>query len=228
MSVRFLTSYANSSIGKKQLMALTGLGLMGFLKMHLLGNILLVVDPVKFNLYAHQLTSNKALLYVAEAGLLFMFLMHLGLAIRLTVENKMARPVKYFAFQRANQDGATLASRTMPLTGLIILVFLILHLFQFKWGNFYVTTIDGTQVRDLYKTVIEYFHNPIALLWYIFAMFTMALHVTHGFQSCFQSLGFRHPKYTPIIKKLACLYALFVGLGFAAISIACYLKGGIA
>jgi len=226
MSVQFLTSYANSSIGKKQFMALTGLGLMGFLVMHLLGNILIVVDPDQFNLYAHALTSNKALLYIAEAGLLFLFLMHIGLAFKLTAENRSARPVKYHTYQTSG-SGASFASKTMIYSGMIVLIFLILHLLQFKWGNHYVTEVDGMQIRDLNKTVIEYFESPINLAWYIFAMFTMAIHVTHGFQSCFQSLGFRHPKYTPIINKISWGYALFIGLGFSAIAICCHLKGGI-
>jgi succinate dehydrogenase / fumarate reductase cytochrome b subunit len=225
MSLKFLTSYLQSSIGKKQLMALTGLALMGFLFTHLLGNLLIVISPEQFNLYAYKLTSNKLFLYTAEAGLIFLFLMHIGLAIKITIENKIARPVKYHA--KGSAGSSTLASRTMPLSGLVILVFLVLHLFQFKFGNHYITQLDGIQMRDMYKTVIEYFDNPIALVWYIFAMFVMAMHVTHGFQSCFQSLGFRHPKYSPIIKKIACAYSLTVGAGFSAIAICCYLKGGI-
>jgi succinate dehydrogenase / fumarate reductase cytochrome b subunit len=85
-----------------------------------------------------------------------------------------------------------------------------------------MTTVDGVEMRDLHRTVIEYFADPLHTAWYVFAMAMMALHLGHGFQSTFQSLGWRHPKYTPAIKKIGLGFAVVVSLGFAAISAYCF------
>ncbi len=216
--------FFGSSIGKKFIMGLTGLALCGFLVGHLLGNFTLLLGPDVFNTYAHTLTSNP-LIYVAEAGLIILFLSHIGLAMKLTMENKAARPVKYYAHY-ATGRGMTLASRTMPLTGLVLLVFLILHLLNFKYGTNYVTTVDGQEIRDIYRTVIEYFSSPLYVAWYVFAMCVLGFHVGHGFQSAFQSLGFHHDKYTPWIKCGAKLFAVFVAVGFSGLAIFCHFQGG--
>ncbi len=221
-ATKSLRVYFSSSIGKKQIMAVTGLALCGFLVSHLLGNLLILVGADAFNFYAYKLTSNN-LIYVAEAGLAFIFLLHLFLALNLTLQNKMARQDGYYMKKRTGR-GATLASSTMPYTGFVILVFLILHLIQFKFGPVYSTVVDGVEMRDLYRTVIEYFAAPLNLTWYIFAMTVMAFHVGHGFSSTFQSLGFNHPKYTPTIKKLGLAYSLVVALGFAGISLFCFFQ----
>ncbi len=219
---RSLRVFFCSSIGKKQVMAVTGLALCGFLITHLLGNLLLFVGADAFNFYAHKLTSNS-LIYIAEAGLGGVFLLHLFLALSLTVQNKMARPENYVMKKRTGR-GATWASSSMPYSGFIILIFLILHLLQFKFGPVYMTTVDGIEMRDMYQTVIEYFSTPLNLAWYIVAMTVMAFHVGHGFSSTFQSLGFNHPKYTPCIKKLGIAYSVFVATGFAGVSIYCFLQ----
>lgn len=203
-------------------MAVTGLLLCGFLVSHLLGNFLLFVGSDAFNLYAYTLTSNP-LIYVAEAGLAAIFLSHLGLAFKLNLENKMARPNSYFAYNKGGQ--ATLASRTMAITGAIIFVFLVTHLIQFKFGAYYETTVDGVVMRDLHKLVIESFENPLNIAWYVFACAAAALHVSHGFRSAFQSMGFRHPKYSPIIGWASVGFALFVAIGYCALPIWCASQG---
>ncbi|MCB9092063.1 MAG: succinate dehydrogenase cytochrome b subunit [Halobacteriovoraceae bacterium] len=214
--------FFSSSIGKKQVMALTGLALCGFLVSHLLGNCLLLLGPDTFNLYAHKLTSNN-LIYVAEGALVLIFLSHVFMAIRLTIENKKARPERYHAKKKTGR-GATFASSTMPFSGLILLAFIILHLMNFKYGTHYETFVDGAQIRDLYKTVIEYFSNPLYVAWYVFAMIVMGFHVSHGFQSSFQSLGLNHPKYTPKIKLLSLVFAVVVSGGFSFLSIWSYMQ----
>lgn len=215
-------NYLTSSIGKKQIMALTGLGLLGFTASHLLGNILIFVGADAFNFYAHQLTSNP-LIYVAEAGLAGMFLLHILLAILTRVENMRARPVNYYVKTRSGR-GETLASKTMPLTGIVLLVFIILHLLNFKFGTEYATTVDGVAMRDLYKTVVEYFASPLYVAWYVFAMCTLGYHTSHGFQSAFQSWGLRHPKYTPVIDVLSLVYGVVVAFGFSAMAIYCHFQ----
>ena len=215
-------NYFFSSIGKKQVMAITGLGLCGFLVSHLLGNMLLLLGPDAFNTYAYTLTSTS-LIYVAEIGLLVLFIAHVVLAITLTVKNKQARPTKYY-LKRKTGAGETFASQTMIYTGFVLLVFIILHLINFKYGTMYATTVNGVEMRDLYRLVIEYFSNPLYVAWYVFAMIAIGIHTSHGFQSAFQSIGINHPKYTPIIKKISCAFGVIVGVGYSALAIFCYFQ----
>lgn len=210
-------NFLTASIGKKQIMALTGAGLIGFTVTHLIGNFLMLFGPDAFNLYGHTLTSNP-LIYVAEAALVGMFLLHIFLAAILTIQNKLARP-KSYAVKVKTGRGETFASSTMPYTGLILLIFVVLHLINFKYGSNYPTIVDGVQMRDLYRTTIEYFANPLYVAWYVFAMVALGIHTSHGFWSMFQSWGLEHPKYTPAIKSIAIAYGVFVTIGFSGLAI---------
>ncbi|MFG1482520.1 succinate dehydrogenase cytochrome b subunit [Halobacteriovorax sp. GFR7] len=220
-----LRFYLTNSVAKKQVMGVTGLLLCGFLLSHMLGNFLLMVGADAFNKYAYTLTSNP-LIYVAEAGLLVIFLTHLFMALKLTMENKAARPVNYYMKQPTGR-GATFASSTMPYTGMLILFFIIMHLINFKYGAVYMTTLNGMEVRDLYKTVIEYFASPLNVGMYVVFMIVIGIHVSHGFWSAFQSIGFNHPKYMPAIKFLSKLYAVVLTVGYSTIAIWCHVKGGM-
>jgi succinate dehydrogenase / fumarate reductase cytochrome b subunit len=203
-------------------MALTGLGLLGFTATHLLGNVFIFFGPDAFNFYAHTLTSNPLIL-VAELGLAGMFLLHIVLAVLTRIENMRARPVNYYVKTRTGR-GETLASKTMPITGMVLLVFIILHLWSFKYGTNYSTIVDGVEMRDLFKTVIEYFASPLYVAWYVFAMCTLGYHTSHGFQSAFQSWGMRHPKYTPVIDIMSVAYGVVVALGFSSMAIFCHFQ----
>jgi succinate dehydrogenase / fumarate reductase cytochrome b subunit len=217
-------SFFNSSVGKKQVLALTGLALCGFLVTHLAGNLLILCSAESFNTYAHKLITNP-LLIPAEIVLASLFLSHIGLAIKLTVENKAARPVGYYVKTRSGR-GATFASSTMPVTGMIVLVFMILHLIHFKFGPEYFATYNGIEMRDFHKLIMETFSKPGYVAWYVFAQICLGIHVSHGFSSAFQSLGINHPKYTPSLNCISKLYALAITVGFCLIPIWCYLKGG--
>ena len=218
-----MNHYCKSSIGRKQLIAVTGLLLCGFLVGHLTGNFLLLVGPDAFNIYAHKLASLGVMLYVIEAGLAALFLGHLGLAIKLNMENMKAKG-KYQQKTRTGR-GTTIASQTMPITGLVLFVFLILHLCSIKFGSHYETTVDGVLMRDLYRTTLEYFRSTGATAWYVFAMICAAVHTSHGFASAFQTMGWNHGKYFKNVKRLGLIYAILVGGGFAFISIWCHMKG---
>lgn len=215
-------NYFTSSVGKKQIMALTGFGLVGFTASHLLGNLLIFLGADAFNMYAYTLTSNP-LIYVAEAGLLGMFLLHILLAVLLKLQNIAARPQRYYTKVRSGR-GETWASATMPYTGIILLIFVIIHLLNFKFGTNYATTVDGIEVRDLYRTVVEYFANPLYVAWYVVAMLALGLHTSHGVQSVFQTWGFNHKKYTPVIQTASLAYGLFVAAGFSILAIYCHLQ----
>ena len=212
-----------SSVVRKQIVGITGLLLCGFLATHLAGNLLIFVGPEAFNKYAYALTSNP-LIYLAEAILLLIFLTHLGLALKLTLENHQARPEKYYAKKRTGR-GATLASSTMPYTGLVLLAFIIWHLLGLKFGPVYETSYDGVVMRDLYRLLIEYFQSHMNVTFYIISMFAMGIHVSHGFWSSFQSIGFYHEKYTPMLRTIAIVFAISVGVGFSILPIYCHLQG---
>lgn len=220
-----LLSYFCSSVMKKVFMAITGLLLCGFILTHLGANLLIIFSPENFNLYGHKLTSNP-LIYVAEAGLLVLFLVHMFLALKLTIENKRARPQKYY-MKKHTGKGSTFASSTMPYTGFIILVFLVLHIWGLKFGTYHSVTYDGLEMRDLYKLCIEYFSNIYTVIFYVVVMISLGIHVSHGFWSAFQSLGFNHPKYTPFIKFKSNAFAVLVGIGFSILPIYCYLQEGV-
>ncbi|HXH73480.1 MAG TPA: succinate dehydrogenase cytochrome b subunit [Bacteriovoracaceae bacterium] len=225
MMTSAVNHYFRSSIGRKHLVAITGLLLCGFLVGHLSGNFLLMVSPNAFNLYGYKLTSLGALLYVIETGLLVVFLVHLGLAVKLTIENMQARGNQKYAVKRNTGRGTTFMSASMPYTGLVLLVFLILHLLNLKFGPHHNTVVDGVEMRDLYKVTMEYFRSPVNVAWYVFAMICAALHTAHGFASAFQSLGLNHGRFYPKIKLLSYLYAVLVGGGFAFLSVWAYMKG---
>ena len=222
--MKWLTTYLKSSIGKKNVMGITGLLLCGFLVTHLAGNFLILCSPQAFNEYAHALITNPLIL-PAELGLAALFLSHIFMGIKLVMENKKARPENYVMKVHTGR-GSTFASSTMPYTGLIILVFLILHLLHFRFGEVYYMTYDGVKMRDLHRLIMETFSSPYYVAWYVFAQSALGVHLSHGFQSAFQSIGFNHPKYTPILKKISLAFAIIVAMGFNIIAVWCYLQGG--
>jgi succinate dehydrogenase / fumarate reductase cytochrome b subunit len=218
--VRAMTQYFSSTIGSKQLMGLTGLGLCLFLLLHMAGNVLILVGPEAFNMYGHKIITNP-LLYIAEVGLVAIFLVHVFKAAVVTLLNKSARPQKYAV--RSNREKKTsLASRTLGFQGIIILVFIILHLATFKYGAHYTTSYNGVEVRDLYRLVLEVFRKPGYVIWYTIALIILSLHLGHGFYSCFQSLGLNHPKYTPALKTMGYLYDFAVTAGFIILPVYVY------
>ena len=212
-----------SSVVKKQLVGITGLLLCGFLVTHLTGNFLLLVGPEAFNKYGHALTSNP-LIYVAEAGLLGLFLAHMGMAIKVTLQNKAARPEAYYMKTKTGR-GSTFASSSMPYTGLILLAFIIFHLKGIKFGEVYQVTYDGVLMRDLHRLTFEKFSTLPYVAFYVISMFAMGVHLSHGFWSAFQSVGFFHTRYTPALRKAAVAFALLVGGGFSFLPIYCFLTG---
>ena len=226
MMTTAVNHYFASSIGRKQLVATTGLLLCGFLVSHLAGNFILLIGPDAFNLYAHKLTSLGGLLFVIEGILAVIFALHLGLAIKLNIENLKARGgAKRYALKKKTGRGTTFMSQTMPWTGLVLLVFVILHIKNLKLGTYYETTVDGVVMRDLYKTTMEYFTSVGATVWYVVAMIAAAIHTAHGFASAFQSMGWNHAKYFKNTKRLGYLYAVAVGGGFAFLAVWAHLKG---
>lgn len=190
-------------------MALTGLAWCGFLVGHFAGNLFLYGGEKPFMAYVEAIESKKELVYVAEIVLIILLATHLISALRVTMDNRNARPVAYAV--RGHAGGSTLASRSMLLTGGIILVFMVLHIMTFKFGM--------NPGENLYQNVIRRFSWPPYSLFYVFAVSMLGLHVSHGVQSAFHTLGLNHPKYTPLIKKMSCGFGVFIAVGFGAFPI---------
>lgn len=205
-----------SSVGAKMLMGITGLMLTGFVLAHLSGNLLLFAGPEKFNEYAHFLKSLGALLWVMRGGLLATFVLHMYLAIKLTIENKAARPVPY-AHEATIQ--ASNASRYMIHTGLTMLAFVIYHLahFTFKVVSLEISALSPD---DPYSMVVVGFSSPAVSGFYILAMAALSGHLRHGVSSAFQSLGIYHGNINPLTEKLGPIVAAVVFFGFSSIPLA--------
>ena len=207
----------NASIGKKALMAISGLVWSGFLIGHLLGNFLLFKGEDAFMAYANLLSSNKNLLYVAEAVLAIFLFLHVYNAFKVSTENLAARPKGYFFNKPAM--GSSFASRSMIHTGMLILIFIILHLWTIKFGM--------EPDENLYHCVIRRLSNVPYALFYIFSAIMLGIHVSHGLQSATQTLGLYHQKYTPTIKKVSLAFGLFVAAGYSAIALYFMIGGGL-
>lgn len=205
-------SYLCSSVGKKQIIAITGLIWSGFLLTHMAGNLLILVGADAYNKYGHAIITNPGL-YPAEAFLAIAFLIHMGLAMKLTLENRKARPVKPAQSPTNCAKGASFASKTMILSGLLVFVFLVTHLKTFKYGPHYSTTVNGVEMRDLHKLIVEEFHEPEEVGWYVFSLIVLGLHLSHGISSLFQTFGLGSVRSCKI-KKIGWLFTGLVILGF--------------
>ena len=209
----------SSSLGKKYLMAITGLFLCSFLVIHFLGNIALFTDPVQFNEYTRFMSSNP-IIRVMEIVLVTGFLTHIVDAIILTRANKKAQPVKY----AMNKNKSSWYSRNMGLTGSVILAFLILHLqsfwYEYKFGEVLMTVdSNGDSIKDMFTIVKTAFSEWWYSAIYVLAMILLGSHLNHGFQSAFQSVGLRHKKYTPTIKMLGTGFSISITVGFISFPI---------
>ena len=213
-----------ASVIKKQLMAVTGLMMCGFLLVHLAGNLLIFKGPEIFNQFAFQMLTNP-IIAILEWMLVFLFLGHALMGVLLIVENRRARPIAYGVRLRTNTD-SNLSLVSMSITGPLLFLFLIMHLIDFKFGPEYYVQQGGIQIRDLHRTVMEYFQNPFNVVLYSLAMCLMALHVQHGFWSAFQSFGLNHPRYNKLLKVTANIYAIVILLGFVAIPLSFVEFGG--
>jgi succinate dehydrogenase / fumarate reductase cytochrome b subunit len=219
-----------SSLGKKIFMGFSGLMLCGFIVVHLIGNLTLLLqykDP--FNKYANFLTSEVGnVIYIAEFLLASVFLIHFVYAIIVTLDNWRARPQKYAVVKDAKHTSRkSLASRTMIYTGIIIIVFLVWHLLHFKFGEMIMyTTTDGNVIRDLYIVVYKFFGNTINVILYIAVMVLLGFHLSHGFWSAFQSLGLSGKRFTPFIYGLAVIFALVMAAGFIVLPVWIFIISG--
>jgi len=207
-----------STLGKKLLMSLTGLFLISFLTIHLIGNLAIFSNDggLAFNTYAKFMSTNPligAVSYLLYAGIF----LHVVIAIVLYFTNTSARPVKY-KVQKAKENSSW-ESRSMTLLGVLILAFILLHMkdfwWQYKHDGGYQFVEDANGNRDIYVLVVQQFKTPFALVTYLIGLIALYFHLKHGFQSAFQTLGLEHQKYTPAINALGIIYSIIVPLAFA-------------
>lgn len=211
--VRFL----NSSIGRKYVMAITGLSLTLFLLVHMAGNLTLYSGNKAFNDYAHLLESNP-LLPLAEAGLAGLFAVHILFAVFLVKKNKTSRDEGYRA--TLGMGSKTLASTTMWVTGPLLLVFLLIHLWDFRIKK---ELVEGDY--DLAQMVVDRLTSPVGFAIYVISVGLVGLHMWHAFQSAFQTLGVAHPRYRGIIQNTGRLITVLLVAGFGGIPFYLFFTG---
>ena len=206
-------------------MAISGLVLFLFVVGHMLGNLQVFLGPETINEYGHFLQTKPELVWAARIGLLVMVFIHIWSAIKLSAENRAARPEGYGEYKPV---GSSYASRTMLVSGLVILAFIIYHLLHFtvqtEGINFASTNFrtlhDAKQRHDIYNMLVIGFSQPLVSIFYIVSMALLSLHLSHGLSSMFQSLGWKNKKYGKCIDRFALIAAAVLIVGYSAIPIA--------
>ncbi|HOK99013.1 MAG TPA: succinate dehydrogenase cytochrome b subunit [Bacteroidales bacterium] len=212
-----MAKFFNSSIGKKLMMALMGLFLAVFLVVHLSINLLVLKnDGGESYQKAVEFMTSNVLIKIMEVFLFGSFALHIIYGIILQIQNWLARPVRYV---KTNHSQTSFFSKYMIHTGLIIFIFLIIHFMNFYFVKLgWVAIPEGaTHRHDFYNMVINLFKNPFYSWLYIIFMVLMGFHLHHAIQSAFQTMGWNHPIYTPIVKFIGVAYAILIPLGFAFI-----------
>jgi succinate dehydrogenase / fumarate reductase cytochrome b subunit len=219
-----LKEIVGSSILRKQLAAITGLVMVGFIIAHLAGNLLILLGPEAFNHYAETLASLGELLWVMRFGLIASVLLHIYLTMQLVLENNRAREQQYEVTK--DHGDRKMATRAMKYTGILIILFLFLHLYDFTFADKHgdgsiVEGLNDGESLGLFGLVWNSF--SLQYIWrnfiYILAVGSVGLHLSHAIESLFQTLGINHPRYTPLIRKASLAIGIAVALGFASIPV---------
>jgi len=212
-----------TSLGGKVVVALTGLGLAGFVVAHMLGNLQVFEGPEALNTYAAFLRDMPILLWTARLGLLSVAVLHVGLAISLALRNQRARPVAYAV---RHYRKASWASRTMALTGGLLLLFILFHLLHMTAGLVdpsFPDRLDAQGHRDVYGKMVHAFRNPVLVALYVAGQLVLGLHLSHAVSSSVQTLGLEHAAFNRVFRAVGPAVALFVVFGNLAIVFAIFL-----
>jgi succinate dehydrogenase / fumarate reductase cytochrome b subunit len=221
-----------SPVGKKLVTGITGLGLVGFVLLHMVGNLALFSGDQAYNEYSEFLTGMGPLFYLVEAGLVAFFVFHIVTGIKIAIGKRRARPVGYDQYQSAGTPSRqTVSSRSMIITGMILMAFTIFHLISFKFGPggpgngdpAYLVAYDGGEpIRDMALLVREKFASPLYAFGYTAIMLLLTLHLRHGVWSALQSLGAMKPSASGLIYTLGGLLGAAIGIGFLFVPLALY------
>ena len=225
--MKLVTNIFGSSLGKKYVMAITGLVMFGFVIGHLIGNLQFFLGPEAINRYGHFLQSNVEVLWPVRIFLLAMIGLHIWSATKLSAENRAARPTPYANW---NPTAATYASRTMLMSGLIVFAFIIFHLLHYTvmvkavnlTGKDFMARpefFDLEGRHDIFRMMVTGFSQPIVSVFYVIAIGLLSLHLSHGVSAMFSSLGLKNHTYEPCIKKFARVIAWLIFLGYISIPI---------
>jgi len=233
--MKWIIDFLLSSLGKKLIMSLTGLFLCLFLIVHMVGNLQLffpspegMPDGYVYNMYAEHMVTSP-LIKIISYGNYFFILLHAIQGILITTYNRKAKGGSYEGKETADTE-AKIASRNMRNLGLLIFVFIGLHMWQF-WAQmhfFDMPVMEGIEghdgaVKDLYAIVAEAFSNPLVVAFYLLSLGGLALHLWHGFWSAFQTLGLTNERYTPLLRGASAAFAVLIPLGFASMPIYFYI-----
>lgn len=226
-TMKFITDYYQSSIGKKWIVALTGLVLIAYVIGHLIGNLQIYISPKQINWYGEKLHSMGILLWLVRAFLIACFVLHIVTTIKLSIENRMSRPDRYAVKKNIR---TTAAARTMIVSGLILLCFVIFHLLQFTIrpanlpGNISFPNFKLPNGHtDVYTMVVSAFENPFTAFFYILGMFLLCMHLSHGFSSFFQTLGLNSTKVAHTLETGGTVLAWLIFAGYASIPLSVFL-----
>lgn len=222
----FLVDFYSTAVGKKYVMAITGIGLMGFVLFHMIGNLKMYFGPADYDAYAeflkkllYPIAPKEYVLWGLRAGLLGMLILHLHAAYSLTMLNRRARPVRYQSSR--DYQVANFASRTMRLTGIVVLAFIIWHLLDLTFGVVNEVGADGEFVRaNVYDNVVRSFERIPVSIFYIIANILLGIHLFHGAWSIFQSMGWNNPRFNKWRRGFATGFAAVVVVGNVSFPVA--------
>lgn len=213
--MQFLIDFLQKTIGQKIILGLTGLGLCLYVFIHMLGNLLILSGPSAYNRYAHSL-HEFPLFVLLELGLLIFFLLHILLSLLLQIKNKAARGEVSYSHPVKGEKNPALIHRFLWFQGVVLLVFLIFHLWSFKFGPYYETLVEGEVLRDIYKLVSFNFKKPFYTIAYSVVLLVLSLHLLRGIPASFKTLGLSHPRGIVFVERLAILFTAVVVFGFLA------------
>ena len=211
-----LRAWWASSIGQKQVMAVTGVVLAVWVALHMVGNLQVFQGREAINHYAALLQGLQGPLWAMRLGLLVALVLHVVAAVQLTLRNRAARPVDY---AERRPQVSTLAARTLRWGGVLLLVYIVLHLLTFTVGSLHPDFIR----EDVYHNVVVVFRSPLKTAFYLLAMAALGLHLYHGVWSGVRSVGVARPSPEPRRRRLALALALLVAVGFAVVPLGVYL-----
>jgi len=222
-----LTEAATSQVGRKILTGITGLLLVFFLIFHLAGNLAIFGEADAMNRYSMMLHDLGPLLWIARIGLVLMFVIHAWIGISIWLRRRKSRPEGYNVYSSKGEPSKqSMSSRSMAFTGIVLLVFLVLHINTFALGDTDTVLIEGRQASDLKTLVIETFQNPIYAFGYAFVMILLGTHLGHGIWSAFTSLTMKSKKLSSMIYSAGVVLGIALAIGFIFIPLYIYFTGG--